>query len=243
MLRKSFNHIYPKDTPRWFRLLNLATFLPVLLWPLVFYATIFFFDNPRNLQLTYLAFFAVNAYPLYLVIIAYLNSRLFIKNNILGLILPLTIIIGGAYILMSTTQAVVRRQEEVVMRNNERKKQGFIGVSDDYKIVDNKVFRYDTLIDGADAKTFEIVTWDWQRDKNYYYRLGKRVPVIDRETFEILAYHYGKDKKHVYYDERIIDGADAKTFYHIEGSQDGKDAHNCYRWGKKVDCKVLETIE
>jgi hypothetical protein len=30
-----------------------------------------------------------------------------------------------------------------------------------------------------------------------------------------------------------------KTFKHIEGSQDGKDKNGCYRYGEKVDCKVL----
>jgi hypothetical protein len=58
-----------------------------------------------------------------------------------------------------------------------------------------------------------------------------------------LDYHYGKDKNHAYYDEQIIEGADAKTFHHLEGTQDAKDRTNCYRWGEKVDCKVLETEE
>jgi hypothetical protein len=247
MLRQFFNQLFSKQIPIGFRFLNLAILLPTLLWPFVFFTSIFFFDNPKNLGLTYLLFLAVNAYPIYLLIIAYFNSKLFLKNRALGSILPITILltftIGGSYTVFSVRQDMSKRREEFDKRDRERKAQGFIGVNDDYKIVGNKVFRYDTLIEGADAETFELASWGWQRDKNYYYRFGKRISTIDRQTFEDLGYHYGKDKNHVYYDEKIIEGADAKTFYHIEGTQDGKDQHNCYRWGKKVDCKVLETVE
>jgi hypothetical protein len=225
----------------------MAILLPTLLWPFVFFTSIFFFDNPQNVGLTFLLFLAVNAYPFYLLVIAYFNAKLFVRNRILGSILPLTVflslIIFGTYSVVTIRQNIGRNQEEAAKRNAERKKQGFIGVNDDYKIIGNKVFRYDSLIEGADGETFEIVSWSWQRDKNYYYRFGKRIPTIDRETFEDLGYHYGKDKNYVYYDDEIIDGADARTFNHIEGSQDGKDEHNCYRWGKKVDCKILETEE
>lgn len=243
MIRKILKQIFSNELPRWFNLLNLCILLPVLLWPLIFYTTIFFFDNPRNLGATFLLFLAVNAYPVYLLVIAYFNSLLFQKSKLLGSFLPsailLTMVWGAAYIAITTAQSLT----ESVEREEERTKQGFIGTDDVYKVVNGKVFRYDTLIVGADAQTFEIVSWDWERDKNYYYRFGKKVGTIDRQSFELLDYHYAKDKFHVYYDEDIIDGADAKTFRHIEGTQDGKDANNCYRWGKKVDCKVLETEE
>lgn len=243
MINKIRRQIFTKELPKWFKFLNLCIFLPTLLWPLIFYTTIFFFDNPKNLGPTYLLFFLVNAYPIYLVILAYLNSLLFQKNKTLASLLPfailLTIICGVAYVAFTTSQNL----SESVKREQERKKQGFIGVSDDFKIIHDKVYRYDTLIVEADAKTFEIVSWDWQCDKNFYYRFGKKITTIDRQSFELLDYHYAKDKYHVYYDENIIEGADAKTFYHIEGTQDGKDANNCYRWGKKVDCHVLQTEE
>jgi len=243
MFRKFITQFFTKKNPIWFNILNLAILLPILIWPFIFYTTIFFFDNPKNLGLTYLLFFVVNAYPIYLLIIAFFNSKLFIQNRTLGVILPLTIIVVGLYAVFSIRKETTERLAEVNKIDSERKAQGFIGVSDDFKIINNKVFRYDTLIEGADAETFEIVSWDWQRDKNYYYRFGKIVPTIDRKTFEDLHYHYGKDKNHAYYDDKIIEVADAKTFYHIEGTQDAKDKNNCYRWGEKVDCKVLETQE
>ncbi|MEO8235496.1 MAG: DKNYY domain-containing protein [Flavobacterium sp.] len=242
-MKKILKQIFSKEQPKWVKFLNLSILLPALLCPFVFFTTFFFFDNPKNLGLTFLLFLALNAYPIYLVIIAYFNSLLFQKNRILGSLLPLTILltltIGTIYILFSMGQNLT----ESVNRDTERTKKGYIGVNDDYKVLNDKVFLHDTLIVGADAKTFEIISWNWERDKNYYYYFGKKVEKIDRNTFQDLDYHYGKDKFNVYYDDKIIEGADTKTFKHIEGTQDGKDAKNCYRWGEQVECKVLETEE
>lgn len=107
----------------------------------------------------------------------------------------------------------------------------------------NHIYLNDTIITNADPKTFEVLSWDWSRDKKTYFYFGKPVPSIDYKSFKFLDYHYAKDKNNVYYDDKIIHGADAKTFYHIDGTQDGKDAINCYRWGEKVDCSVLLTPE
>ena len=239
MIKRIIGQIFLKGLPKWFRLLNGSLLLPILLWPFVLYTTIFFFDNPKNLGLTYLAFFAVNAYPIYLLTVAYFNSKLFQKNKILGSILPTTTLsfltVGVVYILFSMGQVIYRS----ATRDIERAKQGYIGTNNDYRVLDNKVFRKDTLIVGADASTFEIISWDWQRDKNFYYRFGKKITEIDRQSFELLDYHYAKDKNHVFYDENIIEGADAPTFKHIDGTQDGKDKNFCYRYGEKVDCKIL----
>lgn len=149
------------------------------------------------------------------------------------------LVFGVTYILFEVNQNV----SQDIKRENKRAKQGYIGIGNDYKIINNKVYYRDTLIIGADAKTFEIVNWNWQRDRNYYYYFGKKIEYIDRKSFKDLDYHYGKDKFNVYYDEKIIKGADAQSFTHIDGTQDGKDTNGCYRWGKKVDCKVLQVEE
>ena len=241
MISKITAQIFSKEHPKWFRLLNASILLPILLWPFVFYTTIFFFDNPKNLRLTYLAFFVVNIYPIYLLTITYLNSKLFKKNKILGSILPtltLTFLTFGIIgILFSMGQVIYKSAK----RDIERANQGYIGSTDVWKIKNDKVYRYDTLVVGADAKSFEVISGSWQRDKSFYYYLGQRIESIDRQSFEDLGYHYGKDKFNVYYNEKVIIGADAKTFTHIEGTQDGKDKANCYRWGKMVDCEVLKS--
>jgi hypothetical protein len=192
------------------------------------------FRQPPKLRPNILAFFCSKCVS---------NSILFQKNKVLGSILPTVILFalvsGIIYIVSEMSQNKIQSIE----REKERAKQGYVQGSNDYKVINNKVYHRDTLIVGADAKTFEIVSWNWQRDKNYYYFFGKKIQYIDRKSFKDLNYHYGKDKFNVYYDEKIIKGADAKTFTHIDGTQDGKDTNSCYRWGEKVDCKVLKVEE
>ncbi|MBK9801281.1 MAG: DKNYY domain-containing protein [Bacteroidetes bacterium] len=108
-----------------------------------------------------------------------------------------------------------------------------------YSKRNNLIYLDDTLVNGADANSFETVSWDWAKDKMHYYYLGKPILEIDYPTFKLLDYHYSIDKNHVYYDDKIIEGADAKTFKYIDGSQDAKDKNSCYRYGEKVDCNVL----
>ena len=102
------------------------------------------------------------------------------------------------------------------------------------------VYDKDSLVEGADPATFEFITGSmWAKDKKSYFYKGKLVSYVDYGSFRYLDYNYAVDKNNVYYDDQIIKGADAKTFKHIEGSQDGKDKNGCYRYGEKVDCKVL----
>lgn len=52
------------------------------------------FDAPdSDTRSNVLLFFAINAYPVYLLPLAYYNSRLFQKNRILGSILPVLMIL------------------------------------------------------------------------------------------------------------------------------------------------------
>lgn len=239
-MTKFWSQIFSKGLPLWFRVINSFILLPTMFWPFVFYITAFFFDAPGKEVYALFLFIACNAYPLYLLLIAYLNVQLFKRSKFIGSLLPLCILSLLIYATVSyinTTQSIIAQGR---IRDQERESKGYIGGTDDFKKLNNKVYYKDTLLIGADAKTFEVLSWDWERDKNYYYRFGKKVLSIDRNSFQFLDYHYAKDKFHVYYDENIIEGADAKTFVHLEGTQDGKDKNNCYRWGEKVDCKVLE---
>lgn len=244
MIKRLFQQLFSKDFPIWFRILNLCILLPILLYPLVFFTTIFFFDNPENLGLTWLLFFAVNAYPIYLLIIAYFNSILFQKNKILGSILPtfvlLILLYGVIYVVTETRQNIA----ESIKRENERTKQGYIGASDDFKILDNKVYRYDTLVVGADAKTFEIFDWQWQKDKTTMYYKGKPMTDIDVNTFVDIRANYYKDKNKVYFYDQVLVGADPTTFEVDPMTHIAKDKNGCYFLGEQKDCKtILKEIE
>ena len=65
-----------------FKVLRIVSLTPILLWPLIFFSTIFFFDDPNsNETLAFIAFFAVNAYPLYLIGNLILSNKLYPKNH------------------------------------------------------------------------------------------------------------------------------------------------------------------
>lgn len=241
MANRFIQQLFPKDLPHGLRLLNTVILLPILAWPFVFFLSIFLFDQPREDYLpVYLAFFAINAYPLYLMAIAYFNIRLLRKNRFLGAILPAAFLLAigtaAAYLfLQETIDQYKSRKAEI-----NRKKQGYLGMQEDFRIVGNKVYYYDSLLIGADARTFKILDWGWQCDKNAYYYKGKKLGYVDRESLSILNALYAKDKSNVYYLGEIIPGADAKSFTIKFRTRDARDANHCYRSGVKRDCKELE---
>lgn len=65
------------DKPGIFVLLSILSFLPILLWPLIFFGTIFIFDNPKDMGEAYFLFFGINAYPLYLIANVILSYKKF----------------------------------------------------------------------------------------------------------------------------------------------------------------------
>lgn len=70
-----------KSVPLWFKLLSAVFLCPILAAPLVFYGSVFIFDNPSNMLLAYLLFFAVNAYSLVLIIVVVLGWYLYRKHG------------------------------------------------------------------------------------------------------------------------------------------------------------------
>jgi hypothetical protein len=104
MLIRLFLRIFPKEQPDWFRGMNMIIVLPILAWPLVLFMGIFMFDNPfQDQRKTFLQFFGVIAYPIYLGLLAYMNSRLYNKNRMLGIIATvsviLTFLLGLGYVI------------------------------------------------------------------------------------------------------------------------------------------------
>ncbi len=67
--------------PKWLIAVNVVMMLPILAEPLVFYASIFIFDNPHNMPLAMLVFFAINSYSLVLAGCAALSIRLYRRTG------------------------------------------------------------------------------------------------------------------------------------------------------------------
>lgn len=127
---------------------------------------------------------------------------------------------------------------------------------DDDKIKDlHKVYYRDTLIEGVDAPTYEVLNNFFQKDKNGIYHLSERLDLdletvrfvdkryaidnfkayfigteiegIDITTFEILGDNFSKDKHHVYKGATIIEGVDVASF-EVMGYGSYQDKDNVY---------------
>ena len=105
-------YLYASELPLWFKIFNSIFLLFILIWPLVAYMSIFLLDNPENLFLTWIFIFALNAYPLYILILVELNSRLFIKNKMLGLILPILVCILIFYMFIKIQNEIAISDKE-----------------------------------------------------------------------------------------------------------------------------------
>lgn len=254
---------FSKEIPRKFKLINWVILIPILFWPLIFYMSIFFFDDPNaNQMLVWSLFFGVNLYPLYLILIFELNARLYKKHNIVGYILPVLMISSLSYFFIYQYNLSQNLKNDRILENQKRKEAGYIGFCDTYKIKDNAVFYRDTIfnadpttfeylgchygkdnetafkekerIKNSHSETFKIVDSQWQKDNNRYYYQGQALENIDYETFEILDLGYSKDKYSVYYKTTILEDAESETFTINRMNRIGKDRHDEFKNGKKI---------
>ncbi|MFA6486551.1 MAG: DKNYY domain-containing protein [Candidatus Magasanikbacteria bacterium] len=74
-------------------------------------------------------------------------------------------------------------------------------------------------INEADPDTFEVLSEQVGRDKNYIYRHGEMVRDADRNTYTLLDSDglFSKDKNHVYCHTNIINNANPKSIKLING--------------------------
>ncbi len=254
---------FSKELPRKFKLMNWIILIPTLFWPLIFYMSIFFFDDPNaNPMLVWLLFFGVNLYPLYLFLFFELNARLYKKYNLVGYILPILMISSLSYFFIDQYNSSQKFKNDRILENQKRKEAGNIGFCDTYKIKDNVVFYRDTIfnadpltfeylgchygkdnetafkgkerIKNSHSETFKIVDSQWQKDKNRYYYQGQALENIDYETFEILDLGYSKDKYRVYYKTSVLEDAESVSFTINRMNGIGSDGQNEFKNGKKI---------
>lgn len=65
----------------------------------------------------------------------------------------------------------------------------------------------------ADKKTFRIIGYNnIAKDRKYVYYNGKIISGADPETFEYLNYYYSKDKYNIYLKGKPLNKRDIKTF-------------------------------
>ena len=89
------------DLPWSIRLLNYSTLLIILVWPLVFFSSVFIFDNPKNELLAWLLFLSINSYPFIIIGLIILSFKLFKKYILISILIPVLILIGFSYLLLN----------------------------------------------------------------------------------------------------------------------------------------------
>lgn len=250
-----------KELPKKFKWINWFILIPIFLWPLVFFGSVFLFDDPNaNPTMAWSIFIGVNLYPLYLLGLFELNARLYRRINVAGYAIPLLIIGSLSFVILkefiSSKQFAVERKIE----NQKRKEAGYLGPCDSYKVKDGIVYYKSSILNadpvsfeylschygrdkkqafkgeepivGSHPETFEIIDWQWQKDKNQYYNKGVAVKIIDYDSFELLIANYSKDNFNVYYYDKIIENADPNTFAVNPLTHIGTDRNNKYKFGK-----------
>ncbi|UEG50858.1 hypothetical protein LK994_05135 [Ferruginibacter lapsinanis] len=99
-LLSKFRSLYTnKALPKWFIRLNFLGLSAIVVWPLVFFASIFMFDNPKNFGLTFLLFLLIIAYPLLFIGNMMLSIRLFATQKTIAVLLPLISFGGFIYFI------------------------------------------------------------------------------------------------------------------------------------------------
>ena len=91
------------------------------------------------------------------------------------------------------------------------------------------------VVKGVDIDSFEVLDFNYARDKEYIYYYGLKVKEASGSNFQILNAFFSKDDKHVFYSERAIPKVDPENFEPI-GDFDSKWSF----WGKDKDYLVCQ---
>jgi hypothetical protein len=100
-IHKRKNQTLRSKTDITFKILRLSSLMPIIAWPMVFYMSIFFFDNPNaNPLMVWGLFIVVNLYPLILIGNLLLGNWIYKKYRVIGyLIVFWPIILFGLFML------------------------------------------------------------------------------------------------------------------------------------------------
>lgn len=119
-------------------------------------------------------------------------------------------------------------------------------LNDNYYHIGTKDIKALKILEGADAKTFTQISFDFAKDKNFVYQNYKRNDSLDVASFEEINSHFCKDKKGVYYysygnptykiEEANISGIVSLTDYYI------RDDNNVYFYVGYQNSESLDEV-
>jgi len=100
-LDRFYNYVFKQgELPSWIIYLNLGSLAGILAWPLVFFGSMFMFDNPSDEENTFSHFILLNCYPLLLILITFCSYKLFKVNRIISVLLPAISIVFYLFLLV-----------------------------------------------------------------------------------------------------------------------------------------------
>src|SRR5690606_38641828 len=88
-----------KALPKWFVIYSYSSLYPILLWPLIVYPSLFFFDNPGTLALAFIIFILIISYPIIFLVLTVIGFKTYRKNKLIASLLPLIPISCGLIFL------------------------------------------------------------------------------------------------------------------------------------------------
>jgi len=73
--------------PYWYKIIMILSIMPIFLWPVLLFGSIFFFDDPDTTRSNELLFFGFNSLPLVFIALLYFSSKIFNKYKTFSIIL------------------------------------------------------------------------------------------------------------------------------------------------------------
>ena len=96
-----YNYVFKQnELPSWIIYLNLGSLAGILAWPLVFFGSIFMFDNPQDGEPVDLYFTLINCYPFFLMLMTFSSYRLFKVSRIISALLPISSILSYLFLFV-----------------------------------------------------------------------------------------------------------------------------------------------
>ena len=177
------------------------TLLTLLLWPIGFFVSIFFWDAPIHSSINEIcrwgATLIIWLYPIYLFPLIRLWFKFSKKVGMMWLFYLFPLIPVAAFCLFVTLASSAYA---------ERKPEGY------------------------DSSTYKRLNETYALDVNHVYYGYERLEGADPSTFKILGEDYATDMHHVWFNDCMIEGAEPATFVVPDGdiSNLAHDAHDYY---------------
>lgn len=188
--------------------------LTLLLWPVLFFVSVFFFDAPVRSAVDSICrmgmVLTIWLYPLYLFPLMALWFRLSKRMGATWLFYSCPLIPVGVFSLF-----MVIGSSEYVELNPE----------------------------GYDPQTYKHINKTYATDINHVYYCNKILEGADPTSFYVLNEDYAADSQHVWFNELIIPGADPKTFVAPDDNDAlGHDAYDYYMGAEPLYVADISTF-